>query len=87
MTNVEALIEKILPFKDFIVSDNLRVIASDQFAAMKMAKFHGNEYLEPDYITLADCVAAEMDVRGVNFPFSPSDVIEIIYEQNETIPY
>lgn len=87
MTNAEALIEKILSFKDFIVSDNLRVIASDQFAAMKIAKFHGNEYLDPDYIALADYVAAEMDVRGVNFPYSTSDVIEIIHEQYESISY
>jgi hypothetical protein len=87
MTNAEALIEKILPFKDFIVSDNLRAIANDQFMAMKMAKFHGNEYLDPDYITLADYVAAEMDIRGVNFPYSTSEVIEIIHEQYQSISY
>lgn len=87
MTNAEALIEKILPLKDLIVSDNLRVIASDQFAAMKITKFHGNKYLDPDCIALADYVSAEMNVRGVNFPHSTSDVIEIIYEQYESISH
>lgn len=81
MTQSTALMNAISQIHGIIVSDNIRVLAQNDFDARKMAYHLGNDYNGADFTTLADLVACEMDINGQNFPFSYDDVVRIIHDK------
>jgi hypothetical protein len=83
MNEVTALMNAMSQIRGGIVSDNIRVLAQNNFDARKMTKHLGNDYNEADFTTLADLVACEMDINGHNSPFSYDDVVCIIHEKED----
>ena len=78
-----ALINALSQIQGSIVSDNIRVLAQNDFEARKIANHLGNDYSGADFTTLADLVACEMDTNGHNFPFSYDDVVRIIHDKED----
>ena len=83
MKQSTALMNAISHIQGSIVSDNIRVLAQNDFNTRKMANHLGNDYNEADFTTLADLVACEMDIYGHNFPFSYDDVVRIIHDKED----
>ena len=83
MNESTALMNAMSHIQGSIVSDNIRVLAQNDFDARKIANHLGNDYNGADFTTLADLVACEMDINGHNFPFSYDDVVCIIHEKED----
>ena len=68
MNESTALMNAMSHIQGSIVSDNMRVLAQNDFDARKIANHLGNDYNGADFTTLADLVVCEMDKMAITFP-------------------